>query len=110
MQFVYVLPFSETEALVEYTFFSKTIPDIGVFKEGLKNYCSDNLRLDKYSILEEEYGVIPMSNHRPKIVDGKIIKIGTAAGQTKTSTGYTFDYIQRNSQAIVASIKQQKSL
>jgi len=109
MQFVYVLPFSETEALVEYTFFSTKIPDIQVFKEGLQHYCANNLQLDKYAILEEEYGVIPMSNHRPKIIDGNIVKIGTAAGQTKTSTGYTFDNIQRNSQAITQSIKQYKT-
>jgi lycopene beta-cyclase len=36
----------------------------------------------------------------------KITYIGTAGGQTKASTGYTFQYIQKHSDALVAALRK----
>ena len=55
----------------------------------------DFLGLDNYTIVEEEFGVIPMTNTNfPFFKDG-MYYIGTAGGQTKASTGYTFRFIQK---------------
>jgi lycopene beta-cyclase len=42
-----------------------------------------------------------MTNHKFPSNQNKIINIGTAGGQTKGSSGYTFKFIQKNSKAIV---------
>ena len=71
---------------------------------GLKEYISTYLKIDEYTIAEEEFGVIPMTNHPFKTVDGRIINLGTAGGQTKASSGYTFRFIQKNSARIIDSL------
>jgi lycopene beta-cyclase len=99
--FVYVMPFSETKALVEYTLFSEKLLDTDQYDEGLKKYISEILRIDAYKITETEFGIIPMTNHLFPLNDGNIIHIGTAGGQTKASSGFTFRFIQKHSAAIV---------
>ncbi|TMI64922.1 MAG: lycopene cyclase [Bacteroidetes bacterium] len=102
--FVYVMPFTETKALVEYTLFTETLLKPPQYDEALKNYISEYLKIKDYSLLEEEFGVIPMTNHRFQGIDHCIINIGTAGGQTKASSGYTFMFIQKHSKAIVHQI------
>jgi lycopene beta-cyclase len=102
--FVYVMPFTETKALVEYTLFTETLLQPQQYDEALKNYISEYLKIKDYSLLEEEFGVIPMTNHRFQGIDHRTINIGTAGGQTKASSGYTFMFIQKHSKAIVDQI------
>jgi lycopene beta-cyclase len=45
-----------------------------------------------------------MTNFSFAVGDGNIINIGTAGGQTKGSSGYTFKFIQKSSQAIVRAL------
>ncbi len=99
--FVYVMPFSSTKALVEYTLFSESLLESNLYDEGLKHYISEILHIGSYTIKEVESGVIPMTNHQFPTRDGNIINIGTAGGQTKGSSGYTFRFIQKHSEAIV---------
>jgi lycopene beta-cyclase len=99
--FVYVMPFSETKALVEYTLFSEVLLQPQQYDDALKNYISMYLKIENYSLLEEEFGVIPMTNHRFPGNNNNVINIGTAGGQTKASSGYTFKFIQKHSKAIV---------
>lgn len=102
--FVYVMPFSETKALVEYTLFSEKLLEPVQYEEGLREYIVKNLRIDSYKIAETEFGVIPMTNHRFSLNEGNIIHIGTAGGQTKASSGYTFGFIQKHSASIVQKL------
>ncbi|MET0636037.1 MAG: lycopene cyclase family protein [Chitinophagaceae bacterium] len=103
--FVYVMPFSPTRALVEYTLFSGEVLKDEEYEEGLKEYIGNKLNIPVYKILEEEMGVIPMTNHRFSKGKGKIIHIGTAGGQTRASTGYTFQFIQKHSAQIVKALQ-----
>lgn len=106
--FVYVMPFSATKALVEYTLFTEKLLEPSAYNESLKEYVSKFLKAGTYKILEEEFGVIPMTNHRFPVADGNITNIGTAGGQTKASSGYTFRFIQKHSAAIVEKLMTQK--
>jgi Lycopene cyclase protein. len=45
-----------------------------------------------------------MTNHAFPERQGNIIYIGTAGGQTKASSGYTFRFIQKHSAAIVEAL------
>jgi lycopene beta-cyclase len=99
--FVYVMPFTETKALVEYTLFTEALLEPKQYDEALKHYIRRYLKIENYSLLEEEFGVIPMTNHRFAGNNNRVINIGTAGGQTKASSGYTFKFIQKHSKAIV---------
>jgi lycopene beta-cyclase len=105
--FVYVLPFSPHEALVEYTMFSERVLDRNHYEEGLRQYMTENFSSVEYTIEEKEFGVIPMTDHKFPSGNGNIIYTGTAAGQTKASTGYTFSFIQKHSRAIVESLSSE---
>lgn len=92
--FVYVMPFSPTSALVEYTLFTESLLEPDQYDEGLKKYISQFIGAG-YTIKEEEFGVIPMTNYRFPGIEGHVVHIGTAGGQTKASSGYTFQFIQK---------------
>ena len=102
--FVYVMPFSPRHALIEYTLFSPTLLDEEKYTDGLKAYIRSYLNITDYTVREEEFGIIPMTNHRFKAAEGRILHLGTAGGQTKASSGYTFRFIQKNSVNIIESL------
>jgi lycopene beta-cyclase len=52
--------------------------------------------------------VIPMSTYTFSKGEGRVINMGTAGGQTKSSSGYTFTFIQKQVKAIVQSLIQAK--
>lgn len=102
--FTYVLPFSANKALVEYTLFTRDLLKPEEYDEALKKYIHGNVTTESYKIEESEFGVIPMTNFPFKPYDGNIINIGTAGGQTKPSSGYTFQFIQKYTQSIVDTL------
>jgi lycopene beta-cyclase len=102
--FFYVLPFSANAALVEYTLFSPQLLSQGEYEAALKNYIEEQLGITGYFIKEKEFGVIPMTNYPFPKRKNNIINIGTAGGQTKGSSGYTFSNIQKHSSAIVKAL------
>jgi lycopene beta-cyclase len=108
--FTYVLPLSETKALVEYTLFTKEILKDEEYESELKAYLKDFLRIDDYKIIEQEFGVIPMGTKKLDFYTGGIYNIGTVGGQTKASTGYTFQFIQKQATLITECLIHNKSL
>ena len=102
--FAYVLPLSPTRALVEYTIFSEQLLEQSEYDVHLRDYISNQLEIDDYEIEEEEFGIIPMTNHKFKAGEGKVVNIGSAGGLTKASSGYTFYFIQKHSAAIVEAL------
>ena len=102
--FCYVLPFNSKQALIEYTLFSADLLEQEQYDNGLQSYIEKVLKISSYKILEKEFGVIPMTNFRFTSRHNNIINIGTAGGQTKGSSGYTFNFIQKHSKAIVDAL------
>lgn len=102
--FVYVMPFSPTRALVEFTLFTPSLLEQEAYDEGISNYLRDYLNITDSSLLEEEFGVIPMTDHVFPTRDGNIVHLGTAGGQTKPSSGYTFRFIQKHAAAVVREL------
>lgn len=101
-RFVYVLPFSETQALVEFTVFSPTLYAKESYDLELKKYLSEVLKINTFQIKEEEFGVIPMTDlGLPSSGNGRLIHIGTAGGFVKASSGYAFLRTQRKIRAFV---------
>lgn len=102
--FFYTLPFSDHRALIEYTIFSKQELARADYTKALQQYIEEQLRCKQYTIKAQEAGVIPMTDHPLKQIDGRIIYLGTAGGFTKGSTGYTFRFIQKHTEAIVSRL------
>jgi len=102
--FVYVLPFSPTKALVEYTLFTEHLLPAAEYEATLKNYLVEFLGINNYMVAGEESGVIPMTNASFSFFKNGLYYIGTAGGQTKPSTGYTFNFIQKQADTIVREL------
>ena len=106
-RFMYVLPFSEQEALVEYTLFSEQLLSEQVYEVAINSYLQA-LGRNSYEILEKEKGNIPMcaydfSQHNSR----NVLHIGTAGGWTKASSGFTFFNCIRYTQILLPLIHQQ---
>ncbi|MFN6375673.1 MAG: lycopene cyclase family protein [Chitinophagia bacterium] len=102
--FVYVMPLSPTRALVEYTLFTEQLLMQEQYDNGLKHYIESFLKTNEFEVVEEEFGVIPMTDLVFPEVDGNIIHLGTAGGQTKPSSGYTFRFIQKKVDVIISRL------
>jgi lycopene beta-cyclase len=89
-RFMYVLPTSTTEALLEYTLFSKELLSKEEYENEIQKY-TQKLGIIDYEIIEKEQGNIPMTSYKFwKHNTKNIINIGSVGGWTKASTGYTF--------------------
>ncbi|MFW5811789.1 MAG: lycopene cyclase family protein [Alkalispirochaetaceae bacterium] len=107
MRFMYLLPTSEREALVEFTLFSYTLLEREEYEENIRRYIAEVLQLgqEEYEILEREDGIIPMTDQPFQRSGGRrIMRIGTKGGMVKASTGFTFHRTQRDCRHIVASL------
>lgn len=102
--FTYVLPYSETTALIEYTLFTRDLLKPEEYDAALRSYVETHVTQKPYTIEESEFGVIPMTNFPFRPYDGRVVNIGTAGGQTKPSSGYTFQFIQKYTKSLVDSI------
>ncbi|UKM66370.1 lycopene cyclase family protein [Flavobacteriaceae bacterium GSB9] len=104
--FMYVLPFSKTEALIEFTYFTDTVVNEGTYDRYMKAYIKDYLKIDAYEIVETEKGEIPMTTFPfYKFNTSKITKIGTAGGWVKGSTGYSFKNTERKTAKVIQNLK-----
>ncbi len=96
-RFVYVLPTDAHTAMVEYTVFSETLLADDFYDAQLKDYIANTLKIKDYEIQHTEFGVIPMTDAVFPTQTGKrIFHVGTAGGNTRASTGYTYTNIQKN--------------
>ena len=107
ISFMYVLPFSSTEALVEATWFSERVHDAAIYDDTLTRWRRERLGLGSWEVLHEEQGVLPMSTERLQSPTGsRIQRIGLGGGAAKPSTGYAFLAIQRQTEALTRGIEQ----
>ncbi|MBI1779880.1 MAG: lycopene cyclase [Sphingobacteriales bacterium] len=108
--FVYTLPLNERAALVEYTLFTESLLNDQQYEEELKIYVKEFLKIDAFKVIDEEFGVIPMTNEQYSFYANGVYNTGTAGGQTKPSTGYTFQFIQKQVKAIVDALINKRNL
>lgn len=108
-RFIYILPFSERKALLEFTIFSDNLLEKNEYEENLRKYISEILEIKNYKIIETETGVIPMSDEpHEEFPSEKIIRIGTSGGYVKPSTGYSFQRTQRRLSNLVCDLENNR--
>jgi lycopene beta-cyclase len=89
--FFYILPFSDKEALIEFTEFSAQLYTEQEYYSKLKDYVENHLNIRNYSIEKVEFNAIPMTDfQRSTIVSNRVFNIGSMAGYVKPSSGYAF--------------------
>ncbi|MDC6366281.1 MULTISPECIES: lycopene cyclase family protein [Flavobacteriaceae] len=110
-RFMYVLPFSKTEALVEYTLFSENLLEKADYETAIKDYLKEKFENPSYEIVDTEKGSIPMTcypfHHKNT---SKILHIGVAGGWAKPSTGFTFYNTHKQVIKLVEYLKHEKPL
>lgn len=112
MRFMYLLPTSETESLLEFTLFSYELLQREEYEEGIREYIREVLGLgdEEYEIVEDEDGIIPMTDAPfPRREGNRIMRIGTKGGMVKASTGFTFHRTQRDCRNIVMSLVERET-
>jgi lycopene beta-cyclase len=110
-RFMYVLPYSENTALIEYTLFSEELLPKVAYEEAIKSYLTNQLNCTDYEILETEKGSIPMTCYSfEQHNTNKLVHIGTAGGWAKPSTGYTFMSTAKKIPQLVTHLKKGKPL
>ena len=107
-QFVYVLPFSPTHALIELTRFGTSPIDHAYAQIQLEKYCRQK-KFGSYVIDTEEQGIIPMSSCTLQEENKSLalFRTGSGAGKVKPSTGYAFKEMARDAIHIVESVHTQ---
>lgn len=105
--FMYVLPYSEKKAMVEYTLFTRETLQDEIYAQKLREYIGEEMGIDSYNILDIEKGVIPMTDYPfQKDTTDTIIKIGAAGAWIKPSSGYSFKGSENKAEKIVQNLKK----
>ncbi|MDG1199172.1 MAG: FAD-dependent oxidoreductase [Porticoccaceae bacterium] len=91
LHFIYVLPFSDRQLLIESTMISTQLEDKDWYRQAMVAWLeSQDIEIEQ--TLREETGVIPMDTITP--ADSQIACIGAASGAVRLSSGYAFSGIQ----------------
>lgn len=106
-RFLYVLPLSEREAVVEVAIFSNNHLRAEAYDNIIADYLLDHWKLlplgddgsrknhGRYEVYHTEQGVIPMTTYRYPQREDRLLHIGLGGGHARPSTGYTFYNMQR---------------
>ena len=104
-KFMYVLPTSKTEALLEPTLFSHKHLKLEEYEFEIQEYAK-KLCIKNFEIVEKERGSIPMTSYKFwKNNTQNVLHIGTAGGWTKASTGFTFFHANKKSNQLIEFLK-----
>jgi len=103
--FMYQLPLSEKEALVEYTIFSENVLSIAEYDKVLDTYLAKEFPGLTYTTTHEEIGAIPMTQISLASTQAPIYTIGALGAAIKASTGYAFQFIQQQCKNIVQQLE-----
>lgn len=110
VRFVYILPSSPTEALIELTVFSEKRWKTEEYEEALRAWWDQHfIEPGPLVILERETGAIPMITRKrpdPGFYRTPIVPIGTAGLLVKPSTGYALTRILEHSKSIADTLPE----
>ncbi|NBL65029.1 lycopene cyclase [Flavobacterium sp. NST-5] len=105
-RFMYVLPVSPHEALLEYTLFSPHLLPEKEYEDEIVNYLQSK-NITGYEVISKEQGNIPMTCYPFWKKNTKnVVNIGSAGGWTKASTGYTFRNSAKKSKKLIQFLLQ----
>ena len=107
IHFIYLLPFSDCEALVESTMFSLQREPDTFFESAINEYLYQHCEIHEFTTNRIEKGAIPLGR-LPHLNDSHI-GIGSNGGAIKPSSGYAFAFIQKQISTMINTVKKNKS-
>jgi len=111
-RFVYCLPYTETELLVEDTYYTDG-PELQSQEVDarIKAYIRDNLKINSYEVIRREKGVLPIALAMKNAAYdySNAPKIGIRGGQYHAVTGYSFPDAIRVADKIAQSYQNKSS-
>jgi lycopene beta-cyclase len=111
LAFVYFLPTSAKQALIEYTVFSEHRYNKEALQPMLMQAVAQYTDQMAHRVVREESGVLPMGNKRIRAhQDPSYVFSGLHAGGARPSSGYAFQRIQAWAQACAVSLVEQNRL
>lgn len=111
LAFVYFLPTSAKQALIEYTVFSEHRYNKEALQPMLMQAVAQYTGQMAHRVVREESGVLPMGNKRIRAhQDPSYVFSGLHAGGARPSSGYAFQRIQAWAQACAVSLVEQNRL
>jgi lycopene beta-cyclase len=108
MHFIYCLPFSDSQALVESTVFSPNIEQDEFYEGAISTWLSDCARVGQFKVLRREKGAIPLGLMRRH--DQNFQGIGGNCGAIRPSSGYAFSFIHKQIRKAIKSFEESKKL
>ncbi len=104
LHFLYVLPYSTRNALIETTWVCPAShkPD---YEAELQQYLQNTLGSHPFEVTYREKGVLPLQT-KPQLRGQRVLPIGSSAGALRPSTGYAFIDILQHTQRIAQSLAQ----
>lgn len=116
-RFVYCLPYSETELLVEDTYYTDG-PELRSqeVEARIKEYIRDHLNIEQYKEVRREKGVLPITLavdkrsifQQHKTIDSlPVAQIGIRGGFYHAVTGYSFPSALKNADLIAVEISEE---
>lgn len=102
-RFVYSLPFSEREVLIEDTYYSNHSKlDVEGVERGIEDYAK-TMGWEIERILRREVGALPLGLEAPKFASSQWPRLGAESNFFNPVTGYTMPLTLRNIQALLES-------
>jgi lycopene beta-cyclase len=108
VHFIYCLPFSDREALVESTLISPNIEQDEFYEGAISTWLSDCAGVKFFEVLRCEKGAIPlglMQRHDPDLQG-----VGSNCGAIRPSSGYAFSFIQKQIATALNQVKNGNKL
>ena len=115
-RFVYCLPYSDTELLVEDTYYTDG-PDLRSQEVDarIKDYIRDNLSVDDYEVIRREKGILPITlgvtpEYGTDMSTEKTgpVKLGMTGGYYHAVTGYSLPEAVKSANVVCDMIEQNK--
>lgn len=107
LRFMYVVPTSPFEALIEDVYMSETDLRRAGYLLEIEDYllAEFGLASAEFRVIAEEGGYIPMTDHVfVRHPSSHVTRLGMLGGATRPSTGYTFLGIQRSCRRLVDTL------
>jgi lycopene beta-cyclase len=106
LHFIYALPFSDHQMLVESTLISATVEPQDWYRNAIEQWLREH-SIEVADIISEEMGVIPMDSLITDSTSQPLAApIGAASGAVRRSSGYAFQHIQQQTKQLAAAIAQ----
>jgi lycopene beta-cyclase len=94
LKFFYLIPTSETELLVEITYFDRSRRSEADYQREVEAYLLKKI-LKPIKTIRKEFGCIPLIEVDNQINEASYVALGARAGNLRPSTGYSFARSER---------------